>query len=111
MVLQKGLEDWLSGIMGSIIIAELFRNPWAVLLKQVMVALLLDQFGGQDHTTPLVFLVNGNLQEVTAAGIFRTGMLIRYGQFLLKEGPVHMEMLVLAFGVRIMRDSLAVIRE
>jgi len=121
MVLKKGLEDRLSGIMGSIIIAELFRNPCAVLLKQVMVALLLDQFGGQDHTTPLVFLVNGNLQEVTATGIFRTEMLVTHMEMLVtgshmemldnREGPVHMEMLVLAFGVRIMRDSLAVIRE
>jgi hypothetical protein len=99
MVLRKGLEDRLSGIPGSTTITELFRNPCAVLLKQVMAGLILDQFGGQDHTTPPAFLVNGNLQEVTATGIFRTGLLVRYGQFLLKEGPVHMEMLILIFGV------------
>jgi hypothetical protein len=99
MVLRKGSEDSLSGISVSAIITELFRNPCAALLKQAMAGLLQDQFGGQDHTTPTVFLAHGSLQEVTATGIFRTGLLLRYGQFLLKEGPVHMEMLILTFGV------------
>jgi hypothetical protein len=97
MVLRKGSEDSLSGISVSAIITELFRNPCAALLKQAMAGLLQDQFGGQDHTFPTVFLVHGSLQ--TATGIFRTGLLLRYGQFLLKEGPVHMEMLILTFGV------------
>lgn len=99
MVIRKGSEDRLSSISENIIIAELIRNPSAVLLKQVMVGLLLDQFGGQDHTAKLVFLVNGNLQEVTATGNFRTGLLIHSGQFLLKEGLIHMEMLIPTFQV------------
>lgn len=100
VVLLKGLEDMLSGIPSSTIIAELIKNPCAVLPKQPMAGLLLDQFGGQNHTTKLVFLVHGsNLQEVTAAGTFRTGLVIRYGQLLRKEGSVHMEMLILTFGV------------
>lgn len=98
MVLRKGLEGMVSGILGSTIIAELIKNPCAVLLEQRMVGLLLDQFEGKNHTTKLVFVVqDNNLQEVTATGTFR-GLLICYGQLLRKEGSVHMEMLILTSG-------------
>lgn len=112
MVFWKGLEDSPSRSLGRNHIVELIRNPCAVLLKQAMEGLLfLDQLIGQNHTAKLVFLVNGNLQEVTATGDFRTGLLIHAGAILLEQGAILMELLILKLGVCIETGNSAVIRD